>query len=332
MISLQSNIPTIDIDVLLDMCHNFLKLDQQLNVIRFFHLSVQEFLEKETFFTLLEANTMVAEASLSILSDLDKSIQHTKEYPTFYWMVHFQRCSKQSPENKIWDLLRVFFGPLQKPSAAYTCWIEGFDNLMSTIVYQDRITIPSLRGGRYRDSQRIKDILPLPSCAASIFGFGVNIKDLWDDKDIDPEFKNPLHISLLYLASEYGHKDVTYILLERGVDVNAQGGRYGNALQAAAYNGHEKIVQMLLARGADVNAQGGLYRNALQAAASLGREKVVQMLLDRGADVNAQGGLYRNALQAATRSRYEKIVEMLLARGAISNEHGKIVLFPHPYK
>ncbi|KAH0602388.1 uncharacterized protein H6S33_008727 [Morchella sextelata] len=103
--------------------------------------------------------------------------------------------------------------------------------------------------------------------------------------------------------------------------VNAQGGRYGNALQAAAYNGHEKIVQMLLDRGADVNAQGGLYGNTLQAAASLGREKVVQMLLDRGADVNAQGGLYRNALQAATRSKYEKIVEMLLARGAISNEH-----------
>jgi hypothetical protein len=29
-------------------------------------------------------------------------------------------------------------------------------------------------------------------------------------------------------------------LLEKGADVNVQGGRYGNALQAASYGGHEQ--------------------------------------------------------------------------------------------
>ncbi|KAI5840807.1 hypothetical protein DFP73DRAFT_557932 [Morchella snyderi] len=323
MISLQFEcIPTIDIDDLLDMCNNFLKLDQQLNVVRFFHLSVEEFLEKETFFTALEANTMVAEVSLSILSDLDKSIQHTKGYPTFYWMVHFQRCSKQSPENKIWDLLRVFFGSLQKPSSAYSCWIEDFDNLASTIDYRNRIKLPSLNWDIYDDSRKIKTYLPFPSFAASVFGFGWEIKDLWDDKDIDPGFGNPGHESLLYLASEYGNKDVTYILLDRGADVNAQGGDFGNALQAAAYEGHEKVMQMLLDRGADVNAQGGCFGNALQAAASDGHEKVMQMLLDRGADVNAQGGDFGNALQAAAYKGHEKLVQMLLDRGADVNAQG----------
>jgi hypothetical protein len=42
----------------------------------------------------------------------------------------------------------------------------------------------------------------------------------------------------------------------------AQGGRYGNALQAASAGGYEKAVQTLLAAGADVNAQGGEYGNA----------------------------------------------------------------------
>jgi ankyrin repeat protein len=60
------------------------------------------------------------------------------------------------------------------------------------------------------------------------------------------------------------------VLLERGADVNAQGGQYGNALQAASDSGHEEIVQVLLERGADVNAQGGLYGNALQAASHSG--------------------------------------------------------------
>ena len=43
------------------------------------------------------------------------------------------------------------------------------------------------------------------------------------------------------------------LLLEKGADVNAQGGYYGNALQAASYEGNEKVVQLLLKKGADVN-------------------------------------------------------------------------------
>jgi hypothetical protein len=36
------------------------------------------------------------------------------------------------------------------------------------------------------------------------------------------------------------------LLLEHKVDVNAQGGFYGNALQAASAGDHQGIVQMLL--------------------------------------------------------------------------------------
>ena len=36
------------------------------------------------------------------------------------------------------------------------------------------------------------------------------------------------------------------MLLDKGTDVNAQGGEYGNALQAASSRGHDQVVQMLL--------------------------------------------------------------------------------------
>jgi hypothetical protein len=42
----------------------------------------------------------------------------------------------------------------------------------------------------------------------------------------------------------------------------AQGGYYGNALQAASYRGHEGVVKMLLDARADVNVQGGYYGNS----------------------------------------------------------------------
>ena len=85
-------------------------------------------------------------------------------------------------------------------------------------------------------------------------------------------------------ASSYGDEKVVQILLSAGADVNAQGGEYGNALQAASRYGYEKVVQMLLSAGADVNAQGGEYGNALQAASSYGDEKVVQIREGQGGE------------------------------------------------
>jgi ankyrin repeat protein len=102
--------------------------------------------------------------------------------------------------------------------------------------------------------------------------------------DRDPDIRRTLHAlpKPLYVASHEGLAQAVSTILAAGAEVNAQGGRYGNALQAASSEGHEKVVQMLLAAGAEVNAQGGDHGNALQAASSEGHEKVVQMLLDAG--------------------------------------------------
>ncbi|CAI7653375.1 unnamed protein product [Penicillium crustosum] len=124
-------------------------------------------------------------------------------------------------------------------------------------------------------------------------------------------------------ASLNGHDKIVQMLLERGADVNAQGGEYGNALQAACLRGYDKIVQMLLERGADVSAQGGEYGNALQAACAEGHDRIAQMLLERGTDVNAQGRYDGNALRAACSKGNGKIVQMLLERGADVNAQGR---------
>jgi ankyrin repeat protein len=65
---------------------------------------------------------------------------------------------------------------------------------------------------------------------------------------------------------------------------------------------------MLLNEGAEVNAKGGLYGNALQAASSEGHQEIVQLLVDKRADVNAQGGEYGNALQAVSFEGHQEIV------------------------
>ena len=136
------------------------------------------------------------------------------------------------------------------------------------------------------------------------------------------EYRSKHLPSAIYYASLLGLGPVVSSLLSSRADVNAQGGRYGNALQAALAKGHKGTVQLLLDNGAYVNTQGGLYGSALQTASAVGNKEIVQLLLDNGANINAQGGRYGNALQAALANGYKGIVQLLLDNGAYVNAQG----------
>jgi ankyrin repeat protein len=58
----------------------------------------------------------------------------------------------------------------------------------------------------------------------------------------------------LQAAAAQGHTEIVGILLEKGADINAAGGRYGSSLQAAAAEGHTEIISILLDKGADTIA------------------------------------------------------------------------------
>ncbi|KAL6690781.1 ankyrin repeat-containing domain protein [Trichoderma pleuroticola] len=75
------------------------------------------------------------------------------------------------------------------------------------------------------------------------------------------------------------------LLLEQwpNINVNAQGGSFGTALQAAAYSGQTLAVRMLLDRKANVDADAGKYHSALNGAIIGGRWNIVKILLAAGA-------------------------------------------------
>ncbi|KAM6516934.1 hypothetical protein FSOLCH5_007883 [Fusarium solani] len=126
----------------------------------------------------------------------------------------------------------------------------------------------------------------------------------------------------LYYAAHSGLTDSVRLLLAKGMDVNAIGGRHGTALQAASCRGYKDIVQLLLESGAEVNQLAGDYGYALQGAACYGHEECVKLLLDWKADVNAKGGEHHTTLHAAAFNGHEKIVETLVERGAAINDTG----------
>jgi ankyrin repeat protein len=47
-----------------------------------------------------------------------------------------------------------------------------------------------------------------------------------------------------------GYKEIVTLLLDEGADINAQGGKYGNALQAALDRGYKEVAKLLQTHGA----------------------------------------------------------------------------------
>ncbi|KAF6802650.1 NACHT and ankyrin domain protein [Colletotrichum musicola] len=123
----------------------------------------------------------------------------------------------------------------------------------------------------------------------------------------------------LHYASIGGLTAVIRSMTESGADVDAQGRKFGNALQAAVFHGHLDTAQLLIEKGANVNYRGGLFGNALVAACHQGRLDIVRLLLENCADVNLQGGRHGSALNAASKQGHHEIVKMLLDQGADMN-------------
>ncbi|KAF4994634.1 hypothetical protein FDECE_13057 [Fusarium decemcellulare] len=139
---------------------------------------------------------------------------------------------------------------------------------------------------------------------------------------LDLGIKPTLHA--LYLAAIRGHSDIVEALASTTNDIDVDAGFTGNALCAAASNqfGY-KIVRILLEKGANVNWQGGHYGCALQSATANYRLQTVKLLLGSGADVNAQCG-HGNALTAAARHRthFVEMATLFLEHGADINAQG----------
>jgi len=71
----------------------------------------------------------------------------------------------------------------------------------------------------------------------------------------DLEYRDPNpqgnHSAALMMAAAFGHAEVAHLLLEAGVDLNAQNKDGDTALHSAAFLGHPEIVEDLLSHGAD---------------------------------------------------------------------------------
>jgi hypothetical protein len=281
-----------DKQTLMEGTHSYEKGSNEQEV-RFPHFSVKEFLtdnnlsDNRFHISNEHANELIAERCLLyMISNLDAIDFQTPNllekfpflnYSSRYWYDHVNKIPMNANQKALKDLVIELF--LSKGGNDFYTWLRVWD--------------PD-RGFEMQGNSGWPEKLHYSSL--------LGLSDGWPEK--------------LYYSSLLGLSDVARLLLDKGADVNAEGGRFGNALQAASFNGHRGVVELLLDKGADVNAQGGQLGSALIAASLHGHRRVVELLLDKGADVNAKGADCGNALQAASLNGHRGVVDLLLDKGA----------------
>lgn len=286
----------LDKETILRCCNNLVIWDRELDVVRFAHRSVQEFLE-ETFFKITEAHVMAAETCLRVLCLPNQLAWRTKidgQTESYYdeqWGHHIRICGQQPEKSLITSLQRQFFHSSARPSKAYTEWTTRKE-----LYYQ-------AHGHPKYDTHHT------PLFTAAHYGLTESVRYL-----MTTDISNPRPPSLqtaLFIAASTGHEPVVNLLLSNGADPNHSNKSKETALLLASSGGHEPVVQLLLKNGADPHISDNDGNTALFLAAGEGHELVVQLLLDCGANPNLLNKLGEPPLLNATRRGHNSVVQML---------------------
>ncbi len=123
----------------------------------------------------------------------------------------------------------------------------------------------------------------------------------------------PPHLAKSSPAPSVNPERIPGLLMDAGVDVNAQGGA---ALITAASREDPILVKRLLEKGADPNARGEHGATALMRAVESECVPIVRLLLGKGADLHARDEDGSTALQLAIRGNQPAVARILRQAGA----------------
>ncbi|KAK3291786.1 uncharacterized protein B0H64DRAFT_329742 [Chaetomium fimeti] len=99
-------------------------------------------------------------------------------------------------------------------------------------------------------------------------------------------------------------------------------GSEGTALQLAAHLGDSDALDALIEHGADVNSEKGLHGTALYASAARGDENAVKQLVDAGAVcTGTEDGPLGNPLHIAAFRGHDTVIRLLLDRDRVAVDH-----------
>lgn len=293
----------LDKEAILRLCNNLVTWDSEMDVLRFAHLSVQEFLE-ETSCKAANAHSMAAETCLSVLCLPNKTTGPTgvwtktgnqvEPYYAEHWGHHVRICGQQPENHNIFRLEKQFFNSSAQPSKAYLEWAAR------------KLSCYQAHGNPTYDIHRT------PLFTAAHYGLTESVQFL-----LEAGSQNTTLQTALFIAASTGHEPVVHLLIKNGADLTLSDRSGNTALHIAASGGHMSMFEPPIGNGADPRLQAESGGNIATS------KSIIQRLLDNSAGPHLQSEFGYTALSFAARGEHESVVRLLLKSGADPNHQNR---------
>ena len=291
---------------MIDVCFNLVVIDSELNVLRFAHVSFQEFLETRAEFAPHYVHRVAASGCLdSCLEGLPRGLEtdlspkdNFHHYSAVYWAEHCRVTIVDGPDDLVTSKMQEFVFDEGSVALGFVDWIQEVDGF-TKILPNDHALAKELSSVIHSGGS--------PLFTACVFGLAPIIDRLAHETDYDWKQTNDLGHNGLYLAAAFGHRTIVQSLLQHDVYVNAFCGKFGHPLHAACFGGHTGIVELLLGHGADPKLGP---RSALECALLADHENIALLLLSGRFDVSDQVE-YDSILQRAAEAGFADVVQFL---------------------
>ena len=318
--------PTLSIsrDDMLDLCFNFVVHDAGLNVFRFSHLSVREYLERTKQYQLEKCHAFAAEyclrtltSGLSInqthLNDHENCVIHSlagysgvDEYVCIYWPHHL----KQSGVHRHLEPLKTLFCALTMEQQTTSSYFSRWNEKASLL--QDDIWIHN--SSQYSRENFVISFPSDPVFVACVWGFEelLHWRVTIDTRSLDVQ--NRFQMTALHVTCHFGNVEAARMLIEKGTLRQATvNGR--TALKLATVQHHLDVVQLLIYTGVCSNTD---IAYVLHDSLLTGSTAMAHKLVDIGADPHATI-LYRTccAFHLAVVKGQSLVIEKMLRRMSV---------------
>ena len=294
------------LDKMIDICSDLVVLDSELNVLRFAHISFQEFLETRAEFTPRNVHKVAAATCLDFcLEGLPRGVEseispkdHFHHYSAVYWAEHCRVTVVNEVDHLITNKIEEFVFDGDDVALDFVDWMHDVNHLVKKLPNHHPLR-KALNSVLHSGGS--------PLFTACVFGLVSIVDHLAHGPDYNWNQTNDFGQSGLYLAAACGQKTIVQRLLQHDIQVNAFGGKLGHPLHAACFRGDASIVKTLLDHAADPKLGS---RSALEYALLGDNENVALLLLDGRFEISTQAQ-FDSILQQAAETGCADVVQFL---------------------
>lgn len=291
---------------LFDICSNLVVLDSELNVLRFAHISFQEFLVTREEFASCYIHSVAARSCLdTCLEGLPTEMVNVlsprnnfHHYSALYWPEHCRLAMLKVGDASVTNKMREFIFDEGDVALTFVDWMDEIGKLTKKMPNHHALA---------KELNSLVHSGASPLFTACVFGLSPIIDDLAIATEYDWNRTNDLGHSGVYLAAATGQEMVVQRLLQHKVNVNTLGGKFGYALHAACFGGHANTAKLLLDYGAEPKIGP---RSALGYAILAGHENIALLLLDSKFDVSNQAE-FDSVFQQAAEAGFSEVLQCL---------------------